>query len=176
MTAAEITPSPLTRALKRPGVRQFVKFCIVGASSTLIDFGVYLALIELVHMDHLVQSALGISDPQQALNLARPLAQTLSFILAVTNGFFWNSRWTFQSVSEGDARKRYGKFVLTNVIGLVLNLTILSLVVRALHGQAEWIKSLTPLKDEVGLVGKIVATAVVLGWNFTASKYWTFKR
>ena len=176
MTAAEISTSPLSRVLKRPGVRQFVKFCVVGASSTLIDFGVYLSLIELLHLDHLVKSALHLQSPDQALNLARPLAQTISFLLAVTNGFIWNNRWTFRTHGEGDARKRYGKFVLTNVIGLILNLTILSLVVHTVSpGVVEWVRSMAPLKDPAGLLGKMVATAVVLGWNFTASKYWTFK-
>ncbi len=177
MSALELTEGPLERILKRPGVRQFVKFCIVGASSTLIDFGVYLSLIEILHLDHLVHTTLGISDPKMALQVARPIAQTFSFLLAVTNGFIWNNRWTFRTAGEGDPRKRYAKFLLTNAVGLTLNLTILNVVAHLVPATlSATVQQFLHVKDPAGLVGKVVATAVVLGWNFTASKYWTFKR
>jgi hypothetical protein len=32
------------------------------------------------------------------------------------------------------------------------------------------------LRDPAGFIGKIAATGVVVFWNFTASKYWTFKK
>lgn len=150
----------------RPGFRQFIKFCIVGASSTVIDFGVYLWLMEIVHLPHLVQP----------LWLARMLAQTASFSLAVTNGFYWNNRWTFSHVSREGSRARFAKFVLTNIIGLALNLGILTVVAHLVGGPVvELLTRVAHLKDPQGLIGKMVATAVVLSWNFTASRLWTFK-
>src|SRR4051812_4959663 len=92
--------------LRQPGFRQFVKFCVVGATSTFVDFAVYLALMEVAHLPQYVHS----------LILARTLAQLVSFTFAVTNGFIWNSRWTFRHASKGRGAERYGKFVLTNLI------------------------------------------------------------
>ena len=149
---------------QRRGVRQFIKFCIVGASSTLIDFSVYLLLIEGLHLQTLIGS----------LTLARPAAQSISFLFAVTNGFIWNNRWTFRGSGGGAVHSRYGKFVLTNGIGLSLNLLILTLVAHAVPAAVTHL--LDPyLDDPAGFVGKVAATAVVVFWNFTASKYWTFK-
>ena len=49
---------------------------------------------------------------------ARPLAATISFSLAVTNGFIWNNWWTFRYAGGSSVRGRYVKFVITNLIGL----------------------------------------------------------
>jgi putative flippase GtrA len=152
--------------VRRTGVRQFLKFCIVGASSTLIDFGIYLTLIEGCHLDR----RLGI-----ALALARTLSQTISFGCAVSWGFYWNNRWTFDSAARAGHGGRYARFVLTNIIGLGLNLTILNATALLIPSPvADLLGHL--LRDPRGFVGKAVATVVVAFWNFSASKYWTFRK
>jgi len=152
--------------LRRPGVRQFVKFCLVGASSTLVDFAIYLFLMEGLHLTRLLGS----------LMAARLAAQSIAFTFSVTNGFIWNSLWTFKSTSSEPARRRYPKFVATNLIGLGLNLSILTLVAHAVPPSlAAFTGSLLHLHDPQGFIGKLCATAVVVFWNFTASKYWTFR-
>ena len=158
--------SRVQAVLQRPTVRQFLKFCIVGASSTAIDFTIYMLLIERLHIDRV----LGVS-----LMVGRLLAQFASFACAVSNGFYWNSRWTFRTEPGKDWKATYFRFVLTNTIGLALNVTILSVVshfvpdalTNALAGR---------LRDPDGFLGKVCATLVVVFWNFTASKYWTFKK
>jgi putative flippase GtrA len=167
--AAAETPIPTytgaAALLRRNGLRQFVKFCIVGASSTLIDFGIYLSLIELLHIQSLLGSMQG----------GRILAQCCSFVFAVTNGFIWNSRWTFRHLDREGMHQRYFKFVVTNLIGLGLNLGILTLVS---HNVPPALQSYLDahLHDPAGFVGKLAAVFVVVFWNFSASKYWTFRR
>lgn len=168
MSVIQSTNSIFQTVARREGFRQFVKFCIVGASSTLIDLTIYLFLIEIFHLQRFVGS----------LPTARLVAQSISFIFAVSNGFFWNNRWTFRAGERGDAgdaKKRYGKFVLTNLIGLSLNLLILSVVAHAVPPAIERVLD-AHLHDPAGFVGKVTATFVVVFWNFCASKYWTFKR
>jgi len=107
----------------------------------------------------------------------------------VTNGFIWNRRWTFRG-RVGTAAKQYPKFVLTNMVGLVLNLTIMSgtlvLAARAgfAHGDfnpsqvpgmlmtAEGRKAFDPL---VVFAALVVATVFVTAWNFTAARLITFR-
>jgi putative flippase GtrA len=165
MSVTHSASSMIQTVTQREGVRQFVKFLIVGASSTLIDTAIYLLLIEKLHL----QSHLGNEE------LGRLVAQSISFSFAVTNGFIWNNKWTFQSSSAHGRQKRYAKFVLTNLVGLSLNLVILHTVAEAVPAS---LSSLLHhyLLDPEGLIGKLVATAVVVFWNFTASKLWTFKR
>jgi putative flippase GtrA len=156
------TAGTFQTVLQRRGVRQFVKFCIVGASSTLIDFGIYLLLVEVLRIGQYLPGPV----------VTRTLAQSISFAFAVTNGFFWNNRWTFRAGDAAGAHARYVKFVTTNLIGLGLNLAILNAVAHLLPDTL----TLFHLHDPRGFVGKLCATAFVVFWNFTASKYWTFKR
>ena len=163
MTAIQSTEGTFQRVLNRPAIRQFVKFCIVGAGSTVIDFTLFWILIEKVHL----QQYIG------APALTRVAAASISFLFAVSNGYYWNSRWTFQAGTQG-ARSRYAKFLLTNVVGLALNLGILSLVA---HLVPEGIVTalISHLHDPAAFIGKLAATFVVVFWNFLASRYWTFK-
>jgi putative flippase GtrA len=149
---------------RREGVRQFIKFCIVGASSTLIDLVIYFLLIEGFHLQRLVGN----------IELTRMVAQCISFVFSVSNGFYWNSRWTFRGREATGGKQRYGKFVLTNLIGLSLNIFVLNQVARVVP--ASLLRVLDPhLHDPAGFIGKLTAICVVVFWNFTASKYWTFR-
>lgn len=173
MTASEAPSGPLSTLMRRRGVRQFVKFCIVGASSTLLDFAVFYLFIEVVHLQQHVIAA-GVSE-NLAQDVARMGAVFLAFLVAVTNGFYWNNRWTFRTGEQAGSRERYLRFVATNVIGLGLNLTITLGVARLCPPFV--ISLLEPYlhKDPAAFFGKALATVIVVFWNFTASKYWTFK-
>ena len=155
--------SPTVPLHQRRSLRQFVKFCIVGLSSTAIDFTVYMTLMEIIHLDKLTRS----------LDLARPLAQVMAFIPSVTNGFFWHSRWTFRGRPPGSARAAYTRYVLVNVIGLGINVAVLTLVAAIVPQSL--VAPLSPwLRDPAGFVGKLCATSVTVLWNFSASKLWAF--
>ena len=157
--------------VSRPGPRQFVKFCIVGATSTVIDF----SLLNLLYY---------------YVGLPLAVAATCSFLFAVTNGFYWNRRWTFRA-GDGDARKQYPKFLATNVVGWLLNITIMTLaLVIASHLGLTTLKR--PTDEIVSLIvtgqgkdafsplavnaAKACATVCVTAWNFTAAKLWTFRK
>lgn len=165
MSVSEVKYDRLQAVLRRGGVRQFVKFCIVGASSTLIDFSIYLSLIELAHLQTHIGSVVW----------GRVAAQCVSFLFAVTNGFIWNNRWTFRHADTRGIRGRYAKFVITNIIGLSLNVVILNVVAHLAPPNLTSMLA-THLKDPAGFIGKLAAIVVVVFWNFTVSKYWTFRK
>lgn len=156
---------------ERPGLAQFVKFCLVGATSFVIDVG----LLNLLYF-----------------GLQQPLfvSKTVSFLAGVTNGFLWNSRWTFRE-QRGSIQSQYPKFVATNLVGLVLNLSIMtgSIVLATRFGiihadrqpaeivnlivSGEGKKAFNPMTVNLAT---IVATVVVTAWNFTAAKFITFRK
>lgn len=165
-----MTSGPVEAFLARPGARQFLKFCVVGASSFVIDFG----LLNLLHY-------------KAGLSVA--LAASLSFFTAVCNGFFWNRRWTFKE-RAGDIEKQFPLFVGTNLVGWMLNLTIMTLVLMAAGALGLMQSQRTPLQiarmialreggDHINWLAlngaKMVATVIVLAWNFTAARLWTFR-
>ena len=148
----EAQQSKVTRLVGRPGLRQFVKYCLVGASSFAIDTVISFTLFFGLH-------------------LSSNVANTVSFMGGVTNGFFWNSRWTFGHIETGNPKARYVKFLAVNLIGLGLNLLCFNTILMLLNGSTH--HSVTS-KPEY-LTAKLGACAVVVFWNFFANKHWTFK-
>ncbi len=62
------------------------------------------------------------------------LAQSISFVCSVTNGFIWNSLWTFRGMGSGKRHEQYLKFVVVNIIGLVLTFAVMSGILFAITG------------------------------------------
>jgi putative flippase GtrA len=149
MAQSAIVPGPF----QRQGVQQFVKFCVVGATSTVIDAGILWFLKFSCHW-------------------SVPPAQTLSFVVAVTNGYIWNSLWTFKGRGSGKQHEQYLKFVAVNIVGLILNLLIINGVFYALTGSSP---DLRPTDKIHFGIAKAVAVVIASVWNFLASKLWTFK-
>lgn len=98
--------------MKKIIIFQFIKFGLVGATSTIIDWGAYFALTRLSHMHYLV-------------------AKTISFLLAVMNSYLLNRLWTF-AVKKDPTLKEFLKFLTIAFIGLTLNTSIMFLMVGKL--------------------------------------------
>lgn len=80
---------------------KFLKFCVVGFSGMVVDFGVTWLCKEKFRWNKYVSNSLG-------------------FTLAATNNYLWNRLWTFQS-NNANIPIEYGKFFLISVIGLGIN-------------------------------------------------------
>lgn len=157
------------RVAKSHGIRQLVKFCIVGVSSLAIDLTVFNLLL-----DH----------------VAPIWALTAAFIAGVSNSFLWNSRWTFAG-SNRDLKRQLPIFVGTNLVGFLLNTGITTgVLVLAAHWQL--MQANYPPMETLRLVffrdtngagftrlalnaAKMCAAVVVVAWNFSASKFITFR-
>lgn len=137
--------------LRRPAVAQFVKFCIIGLTSTVIDVGILNLLTQKFGMFWIA-------------------AGTISFLFAVTNGYIWNSLWTFRGMGSGKRHEQYIKFVAVNIVGFVLNIAIMKLMLMALSGGGH---SGAPSPLHLN-IAKGIAVVVVSTWNFVANRKWTF--
>src|SRR5262249_2449646 len=101
------------------------------------------------------------------------ISATISFCLAVTNGFVWNRRWTFRARGQASLRAQYSMFFVTNVVGLALNLALTKPFLIVFTGQLRHIGG-NPKATKV-LIASLSAVPFVTLWNFAASKYWTFR-
>ncbi|EKD57098.1 MAG: putative membrane protein [uncultured bacterium] len=137
----------LAKIWQNEGLKQFIKFGIVGLSGTIIDLGFY----------NLLAISLG-------FNIY--IARTISFVLAATSNYFLNRTWTFQS-KEKKIAKEYSQFFFVSVVGLLLNLVIMRVVLNYTKDFASEI-----LEKNIPV---LIAIIIVLFWNFIANKYWTFK-
>ena len=103
----------VNKIIKRRGVRQFVKFSIVGSFNTIIDFTVYLGLTRIFGLYFLV-------------------ANIVSGLVAMTFSFFVNKHYTFRNGSNQIVRQ-YTKFAVINIIGFGLNNTLVFTFVEVVH-------------------------------------------
>lgn len=120
--------------------RKVVKFIFVGCLGAAIDFGLLALLVEVFHWSPL-------------------LANIVSFSAAVINNFCWNKFWTWRDTGL-DYHRQFIKFVVTSVIGLLINTGLLWLGLR-LGGHY--------------LAVKVVISVVVAFWNYQINNRWTFK-
>jgi len=80
---------------------KFLKFCIVGLSGMMLDFGTTWLLKERAKINKYIANSMG-------------------FILAATSNYLLNRFWTFHSANMQVATE-YISFVLISVIGLGIN-------------------------------------------------------
>lgn len=148
---------PFRDLIRNTHARRFVKFCIVGTSSTFI-----LMLVESVAVRVLHGAWTSPHIPTWKLLLA----SSLGFAAAVVNGFVWNRRWTFRQHGTPGAAGQFLFFVVFNLVGLALNNALLYLFYTKLRLFAG-----VPFRH---LACQLMATVCVVAWNFFANSRWTF--
>ena len=95
-------------------IERFLKFCLVGGSGVVVDFGItYLA--------------------KEFLKLNKYVANSLGFICAATSNYILNRTWTFGN-SDPDIAMQYLQFFGFSLVGLAIN----NLVIYLLHGRVKW--------------------------------------
>lgn len=176
-TPGDLPISPRRGPLANRGVRQFVKFVVVGGSSTIIDWGLTALFMGWaifggrslgVTVGNALQDAkvwpFTFADTPFGAGL--PVMTAIAAGFAILNSYYWNRRWTFRAVGHERQVKQISKFFTIALIGLGLN-TVITTVVFKLANTDEGIAA---------AIGKVTATAIVLFWNFFGQKYFTFRQ
>ena len=141
-TAASIAAARAGRALRRPqNWIELLKFSVVGASGYVVNLAVYVALLDGVGLHYLP-------------------AAVCSFVVAVSNNYFWNRQWTFRH-RRGHVYHQGVRFLLVSLAALALNLLILRGLVALGAGK---------------IVAQAVAVVLVMPFSFGANKLWSFRR
>jgi putative flippase GtrA len=151
-------------------IRQFVKFCFVGASGVLVNLAVFTFVLLLWmaiagHIDSVAR--LGDSVVDLALKKdtravpaqAAFVANAAGFVVSVFSNYYLNRRWTFRST--GAVKRELPRFFAASVTAYVGQLAVF----WALHGLAH----LAPIPSQ------LVAIACVMPINFFLNKLWSFR-
>jgi dolichol-phosphate mannosyltransferase len=130
----------LSRLHQRFPLQKFLRFGLVGLSGVVVD----MVILYLLH------STLGLPLTRSKIVAAE---------VAILNNFVWNDAWTFAEVSQQQkgwsARlKRFVKFNLICLAGLVLNVLVLNGIYNLVFGQ-RW-----------PYLANLLAIAIVTFWNF----------
>jgi putative flippase GtrA len=120
---------------------QLVRFAAVGASGYVVNLAVFAVCVHALDLDY-------------------RLAAFFAFLVAVTNNFVWNRRWTF-AARDGRAGFQAARFLVVSLAGFVVSLVALT----ALVGAAEL--------PRVAAQAIAIATATPLG--FLGNKLWSFR-
>ncbi|HET9029366.1 MAG TPA: GtrA family protein [Candidatus Aquilonibacter sp.] len=113
----------LSELAGRRGVRQFVKFAIVGLSGFLVNFIVF-TLLQRV-------------DPSHAEPLHYYVLYSVAFLSGGVSNYWFNRVWTFRST--GHAVHEGAKFMTVSVIALIVGWIVSAIVAPSLgHGHKTW--------------------------------------
>ena len=131
------------RALREPRHWfQLLRFCAVGASGYVVNLAVFGLLVHAAGVDY-------------------RLAATAAFVVALTNNFVWNRRWTFRA-RAGHRGFQAARFVTVSVAAFLVGLVVLELLVAG-AGLAE-------------LPAQALAIAAATPLSFLGNKLWSFAR
>ena len=148
---------------------QFIKFGLVGVSNTLITYAVemlgYYVLFVRSSFAGIVAAlgALGIAATGEQMRVI--VVTLLSFVISVTNSYYWNSRYVFKSGKKRSLREHAGAYLRT-VACYALTGILLSPAIKLWLGNIGipfWAASLMSL-------------IVTIPLNFVMNKFWAFAR
>jgi len=142
MDQRQTTTARMRRAVREPeSWWQLMRFVAVGASGYIVNLMVFALVVRVLDGGH-------------------RLAAVAAFLVAVTNNFAWNRRWTFVA-HGGHVGSQAWRFLLVSVGAFVINLVLLELLINA--GMDE-------------LAAQAIAVAAATPFNFLGNKLWTFDR
>ena len=87
---------------------QFIKFCVLGGTGVVVDFGITFLF-------------------KEKLKLNKYIANSLGFMAAASTNYLLNRWWTFRS-HDPEVAQQYVQFVGISAIGLILNNIIIYLL------------------------------------------------
>ena len=125
--------------------RKFIKFGVVGALGTLTNLAIFFIFVDI-------------------LKLQAAIISILAFLVAVTQNYILNHKWTFKEITLDNKISLFGwfKFVLTSLLGLLINIVVLTLIIHFFN---------PPYK----VIGQFFGILLGMALNFLGSKFFVFK-
>jgi putative flippase GtrA len=137
-----VTTAALRAALREPRHwYQLLRFCVVGASGYVVNLVVFSLFTHALGTDHRA-------------------AAVAAFLVAVTNNFHWNRRWTFDA-RGGHAGFQAARFLTVSVIAFLFSLAVLEVLV-VVAGLPEVLSQATAI---------VAATPL----SFLGNRLWSFR-
>ena len=123
-------------------IEQILKFGVVGIIATVIDFGVLYVLSQPLGMDPVISAG-------------------ISFCVSLVFNYVASMRYMFTHREDMSRSREFVIFLVLSLIGLAINEAIMAAGVAVLGNSA------------LAVMGtKVLATAIVMVWNFVSRKKW----
>lgn len=137
-------------------IEQIMKFGVVGALSFAIDFSVFFLLSTFTPMPILVANFWG-------------------FTISVVFNYIMSMKYVFERKDNIDKKTEFTVFVILSLIGLGLNEFLVWLFVEYSYANIPVIAENLSY-DMMKAVGKILATGIVMVYNFISRKIFLEKK
>lgn len=137
--------------IDRQFIGRFIRFGIVGTSGFLIDFSITALLYEAFAISIIIATGVG-------------------FCFGATSNYILNRAWTWKS-KDPNVKAEFVKFFAVALIGLAIHYVVL-LSCMSMFSLHFTIGDFVINND---WVSKLIATGIVLIWNFLANNFYTFR-
>lgn len=136
-----------------PHFREFIQFIMVGGMNAVLDIG-SLNIILLIWPT---------TDDRLLI-----IYNSLAYLLAIINSYFWNSRLTFRSYAQKDIREKTYFFIQAAISLIISNLTFLGTI----HVLMDFRLSVWVIQN----ISKVLAMAIPSLASFLFMKYFVFRK
>ena len=171
---------PSTAVRLRAGIREFVKFGLVGGSGlavNLVAFYVFKKTLELGFGIHEADAFLNLFGTRFNIRYYHVLS-TAAFVVANIWNYQLNRSWTFKHIPKRNWFAGFFPFLSTGALAFVVSLTFMTLLMNPTSPIA------LPdhiFDDSTGLRTKsywaqAISTLIAMPVNFLVNKYWAFRK
>ena len=140
-------------------LEQIMKFGIVGVICFFIDY-----IIGLIGMN-IALRILG----EGSFAAASTIGSILGFTVSVVCNYILSFKFVFQRKENMDRRAEFIIFLILSIIGLGINSLIVWSFTGPIYSSLAWLRSLLDY-NMAYTGGKVIATAVVMVYNFVTRK------
>lgn len=149
--------------LNKKLIAEIVRFGVVGAAATVVDWGLFWLLNNCTPLDTVFTNK----------DWYLVLINSICFIVSVIFNYVLSRLWVFHAAKAASPVREFVLFIVTALVGLGLNSLILLVCVNHLF---RWIGFIAALPEKAReMLGKMTATFIVMVWNYLARKLWVFK-
>ena len=137
-------------------IEQILKFSVVGGISFVVDFVVYALLCNVLMVHYIFAGVAG-------------------FFVSVVVNYILSMKFVFVSKDDMHKVKEFVIFVVLSLIGMGLNSLILFLCIDIVYVYWMWLNHFLDI-EAMNLLAKIVATGIVMVYNFVTRKIFLEKK
>lgn len=170
--SARSLPGAAERLRNHRGMRQLVKFGLVGGSGVVVNLAVIVACNKIGPDPH----AIALNLPLSRFNIRNyHVYATIAFFAANLWNFQLNRSWTFRTSKHAAWLSEYWPFLLTGLVALVGNLAVLTALLHpgSPIGLPHYLDDSSGLRNRL-YWGQLISVVVVTPVTFLVNKYWTF--
>lgn len=154
-------------------IMQILKFGIVGGLSFVIDFIITLIVDSILRGAGLDMAITGAINSSLSLDLmpdavSASVAGVFGFCISLIFNYIMSMKFVFERKEDMDRKKEFAIFAILSIFGLLLNTAIM-------YGGKIAAAKIIPVfaeekKSVVTAIVKIIATAIVMVYNFISRK------